>query len=515
MSKPDNPSSRQEQLLARRKVLTAEQQALLERRLRGGTPHVAGNSSASALLPPIERVPRDTELPLSYFQEFETRRFYARDQDASPISKCYRLQGKFNPAALELSFNALAARHEILRTTFPSINNRHVHVVAPVLPVKLKVVKLGHLPEPERLPEALRLISREAFRAYDLSHDYLWRTLLVELAPDDHALLLSMDHFISDAWSMDLMARDTWTFYGIYASGAQPKLTELPIHYSDFAHWQRHTLQGDVLEGMVSFWKRRLDGMGLKPEVHFPGENPLPPNLSRDDQDVADLEIEIPEALTNSLTALSREKNTTMFILTLAALVALLYRYTGKEDLGLCSPVANRDSPATKEVIGWFANMLVLRFNLTGVNTLDELLEQVSTVVLEAYEQHHVPYVILYQEMFKLDQPSLPCIRFNMLAETKSPTQAQDVPLVKSPFSRLAVTPLGIPRPSPLTKQPGIAIDLGSYKGGLVAVAFYEVKRYPVPLIEEILKNYLNIMEEMVAHPEKRLSDFSLVMGSI
>jgi hypothetical protein len=101
-----------------------------------------------------------------------------------------------------------------------------------------------------------------------------------------------------------------------------------------------------------------------------------------------------------------------------------------------------------------------------------------------------------------------------MLAETKSPSQAQDFALQESPFSKLAVTPLGIPRPGPLKQQPGININLGMYKGGLHAVAFYEVRRYPVPLVMEILQNYRTILEEIVADPEKRLSEFSFVTGS-
>lgn len=511
MSEPDNSAKRQEQLQARRKMLSAEQQAMLERRLRGGS----AQGGAAVTLPPLVRVARDQELPLSFFQEYETRRFLPPAQnESSPISKCFRLQGAFNKEAFEQSINALAARHEILRTNFPSINGRFVHVIAPTLTVKLPFKSVRHLPEAERLPEALRLISEEAFRPYDLAHDPLWRSLLVEIGPDDHALLLTMDHFISDAWSMDLMVRDTWVAYGAYASGSRPRLAELSIHYADFAHWQRSVLQGETLEKMIAYWMRRLDGMGLKPVVHFPGEIPLPPVLPWEDQEFADLEIEISEALTNSLRELSQEKNVTTFILTLTAVVLLLYRYTGKNDIGLCSPVANRDFPATKEVIGWFANMLVLRFDLTGVETFTELLENVRTVVLEAYEQHEVPYAVLYHTSVAPDHPSAPCLRFNMLAETKSPSQAQDIPLAESPFSRLAVTPLGIPRPSPLTKQPGIALDLGMYKGGLAAVAFYEIKRYPVPLVEEILKNYHSILEQLVAHPEKRLLDFAFVVGS-
>src|ERR1700754_3826675 len=499
MSEHDTSSGRRENLQARRKVLTPEQQALLERRLRG-TPEAV----TSHLLPPIERVSRDVQIPLSYFQEDVIRVFFPGPQtEASPVLKCFRLQGAFNKKAFEQSLNALAARHEILRTTFKSINGKFTQLIASSLTVELPFIDLQHLPPDERLQEAQRLMSDQAFRPYDPTQETLWRSLLVQIGPDDHTLLLTMEHFISDAWSMDVMVRDTWIAYGIYASGSEPKPTELPIQYADFAHWQRNVLQGERLDQMISYWRNRLEGMGLKPEVHFPGETPLPRFLAQDDQEFANLEIEIPEGLTNSLQALSQKKNVTMNLLTLSALVALLYRYTGKEDIGVCSSIANRDS-ATEELIGYFADTLVLRFNLAGVATFTDLMERVRTVVLEAYEHPQVPYVVLNRAGFESDEYAAPCIRFNMIAETKPPSQTQDfTTLQEYPFSRLDVTPLGIPRPTPAAKLPGIGIVLGSYKGGMSAVAFYEVKRYPVPLVMEILQNYRTIFQEIVAAPKK------------
>ncbi|HXQ70445.1 MAG TPA: condensation domain-containing protein, partial [Pyrinomonadaceae bacterium] len=468
MSEHDTSSGRRENLQARRKVLTPEQQALLERRLRG-TPEAV----TSHLLPPIERVSRDVQIPLSYFQEDVIRVFFPGPQtEASPVLKCFRLQGAFNKKAFEQSLNALAARHEILRTTFKSINGKFTQLIASSLTVELPFIDLQHLPPDERLQEAQRLMSDQAFRPYDPTQETLWRSLLVQIGPDDHTLLLTMEHFISDAWSMDVMVRDTWIAYGIYASGSEPKPTELPIQYADFAHWQRNVLQGERLDQMISYWRNRLEGMGLKPEVHFPGETPLPRFLAQDDQEFANLEIEIPEGLTNSLQALSQKKNVTMYLLTLSALVALLYRYTGKEDIGVGSPVANRDYPATKEVLGWFVNTVILRFNLAGVVTFTDLMERVRTVVLETYEHHEVPIGLLQDAGLEPDEYSNPCVRFNMLVETKSSLKAQDFALQESPFSKLAVTPLGIPRPGPLTQLPGININLGMYRGGLQAVAF-------------------------------------------
>ncbi|HEX8336702.1 MAG TPA: condensation domain-containing protein, partial [Pyrinomonadaceae bacterium] len=351
MSEHHKLLKRQDQLSARRKMLSAEQRALLERRLRGGT----AGAGAPGPLPPIEPVPRGGELPLSYFQEYDLKRLAAR-RESSAISKCFHVKGPFDREAFEQCLNALAARHEILRTTFPAVGGRHVQTIAPALDVKLPFATVAHLPAHERLPEALGLVSQCAFRPYDFAREPLWRSMLVGLGPNDHVLLLTTDHFISDAWSMDIFVRDAWVLYASFVTGARPNLAELPVQYADFSYWQRNVLSGPVLEGMTSYWLCKLDGMGLTPEVHFPNEVPLPPGAASDDSEVARFDIEIPEALTNSLRGLSQRKNTTMFIVTLSAFVALLHRYTGREDLGVCSPTANRNSPATKEVIGWFAN---------------------------------------------------------------------------------------------------------------------------------------------------------------
>src|ERR1700754_105241 len=212
MNEHDTSSRRHAKLRARRKVLTPEQQTLLEKRLRG-----ISEAETSDSLPPIERVSRDIPIPLSYFQENETRRFFPEPQtEASAIIRSFRLQGVFNKEAFEQSLNALAGRHEILRTTFRSINGQFTHVIAPSLTVKLPFIDLQHLPADERLHEAQRLMSQETFRPYDLSHDPLWRSLLVQIGPDDHTLLLTTEHFISDGWSMDVMVQDTFVGYGIY-----------------------------------------------------------------------------------------------------------------------------------------------------------------------------------------------------------------------------------------------------------------------------------------------------------
>lgn len=195
MREQEDLSKRQEQLSAKLKKFSPVKQTLLEKWLRGSVTSAARPEQ----LPPIERVTRAQELPLSFFQEHEIQRLFPPAQnEVSALSACVRLKGSIDHGVLEQSLNALAARHEVLRTTFQQIKKQHVQVITPTLTVKLPVIKID-LPQAERLPEALRLVSQEAHRPYDLAHEPLWRALLLRLEADDHVMLLTMDHFISDA----------------------------------------------------------------------------------------------------------------------------------------------------------------------------------------------------------------------------------------------------------------------------------------------------------------------------
>ena len=469
------------------------------------------------ILPPIERVSRERELPLSFVQESEIERLFPANQNAaSPISNCFRLKGTLNHEALQQSLNVLVERHEVLRTTFPLINGRPVQVIASAMTVQLPVVNIQNLPEPERMPEVQRIISQEVYRPYDLTHETAWRALLLKLDQDDHVLLLTMEHFIADWWSMELMVRDTMLLYRTSLMRLRSPLPEPPIQYADFAYWQRRTFgdESEVLQKSVSYWAQRLEGMGLKPELHLPDEIPLP--LVRGEQECAVQLSEISAALTESLKKLSQQNGTTMSVLVLAALVALLHRYTRKDDIGVCSYAVGRHLPGTEEVMGWFSNMLVFRFNLSGVVTFSELIRRVQTAVVEAYEYQDLPFVVLHQKYSgTTTDEHPPYVSFNLdPAVKKATSQNPNRPPNAARSSELAITFVKIPRPSgPMTKEPGIHVDLGwTSNGGLNASVFYEVQRYPASLIAQLLTNFRSLLEEISAHPEKRLSDLLLVI---
>ena len=166
-----------------------------------------------------------------------------------------RARGVLDAAALERALNALVARHESLRTSFPAVAGEPVQRIAPSAPIQMPVVELAELPEPQREAEAQRLALEEARHPFDLAQGPLFRTQLLRLGSEDHLLLLTLHHIVSDGWSMGVLFRELGVLYEAFTTGTAAALPELPIQYADYAAWQRDWLQGPVLEAQLSYWR--------------------------------------------------------------------------------------------------------------------------------------------------------------------------------------------------------------------------------------------------------------------
>ncbi|MFP2934660.1 condensation domain-containing protein, partial [Pyxidicoccus sp. 3LG] len=303
-------------------------------------PLTARSMEAPALLASGTRLDRP---PLSFAQQ----RLWFLDQ-LQPGSSAYnmpspvRLTGALDVTALERSLDALIRRHESLRTTFASPQGEPVQVIHPELDFLLPVVDLGALPGEQREAEAHRLATEEGVRPFDLSRGPLFRASLLKLAPDDHVLLLTVHHIVSDGWSMGVLVRELASLYETFASGGTPQLPPLPVQYADYAVWQRSWLSGDVLEAQLDYWKRQL---GDAPRVlELPTDRPRPPVQTFHG---AMHPFMLPSELGQRLETLAREHNATLFMVLLAAWQTLLYRYSGQEDLVVGSPIAGRNRTET------------------------------------------------------------------------------------------------------------------------------------------------------------------------
>ncbi|MGH8490749.1 MAG: condensation domain-containing protein, partial [Gammaproteobacteria bacterium] len=339
-------------------------------------------------LPAIESLSREGALRLSFAQE----RLWFLDQLEGPsatynIPVALRLRGPLAVRALEQSLGEMVGRHEVLRTTFPTIGGRVGQVIAPAGGVLLPVVDLQGLSEEAQTVELGRLAAEEARRPFDLACGPLLRVCLLKLGEEAHGLLLTLHHIISDGWSMEVFIRELLALYRAFSTGAPSPLGPLPLQYADFAEWQRRWLTGEVLEGQLAYWREQL--AGAPSLLELPTDHPRPPVQSfRGATEAFGLDKE----LTHGLKALSQRAGVTLFMTLLGGFAALLSRYSAQEDISVGSVIANRTRAEVEGLIGFFINTLVLRVDLSGNPTVEELLGRVRGVCLGAYAHQEVPF---------------------------------------------------------------------------------------------------------------------------
>ncbi|MFN8596436.1 MAG: amino acid adenylation domain-containing protein [Anaerolineae bacterium] len=329
--------------------------------------------------------------PLSFAQQ----RLWFLDQlePGSPVynvAAAIRLTGPLDVTALQRSLAAVVQRHEVLRATFPARDGQAYIDVASAMDVTLPITDLQSLPEPDRAPSAQRFLRDEARRPFDLARGPLLRVHLIRLAPDDHLLLFAIHHIIFDGWSTSVLIRETAVLYDAFTHDRSLPLPDLAIQYADFAHWQRHWLQGDVLEQQLAYWKQHLGGE--LPVLNIPTDRPRPALQTNHGAQVA---FTLPADLSVALDDLSRQSGATLFMTLLAAFDTLLYRYTGQDDICIGTPIANRTRAEIEGLIGCFVNTLALRVNLTGAPTFRDLLKRVRETALGAYAHQDVPFEMI------------------------------------------------------------------------------------------------------------------------
>ena len=273
---------------------------------------------------------------------------------------------------MKQSLEEIVRRHEVLRTTFSIVEGEPVQVIAPSPSFSLPVLDISHFSEGEREEEAQRLATEETRKPFDLEHGPLFRPAVIRLGEDDHVLVLTLHHIVSDGWSMGVLYRELSVLYQAFANSEPSPLPDLPIQYTDFAIWQRDWLQGEVLETQLSYWKKQLEGAPVV--LNLPTDRPRPTIQSFRG---ASQSVELSTELTQGLKSLSRKEGVTLYMTLLAAFQTLLHRYTGQDDIVVGSPIANRNRVEIEGLIGFFVNTLVLRTDFSGNPTFRELLPRV------------------------------------------------------------------------------------------------------------------------------------------
>jgi amino acid adenylation domain-containing protein/non-ribosomal peptide synthase protein (TIGR01720 family) len=367
-------------------ALTPEQRALFEK-LR----ETKRQAARAHQPPPVQRLSGPDgagDWPLSLDQE----RYWFMEQlrpggAGLNIGTATRMRGPLSVPALAAAFAEILRRHAAWRTTFPVLDGGPVQRVAVSRRQRLAVVDVSGLPEARRETEALRLVGEDAAAPFDLERGPLVRTSLVRVGPRDHVCLLTAHHLVVDFLAFQIVWAELAALYAAFAAGGPPRLPEPPVHYSDFAVWQREWLQGEVLADLISWWRERLAGFPLA--LDLPTDRPRPAVMRmRGGRRLLSASRELSEALRT----FARQEGATLFMTVLATLAALLHRESSQEKLILGANNANRNRPEIQPVVGTFLTQVPFPIDLEGDPTCRELLARVRQSALGAYAHQDLSF---------------------------------------------------------------------------------------------------------------------------
>ena len=449
---------------------------------------------------PITPVPRDRDLPLSFAQQ---RMWFLERLDpgsgAYHIPLLMRVRGPLDSAALRASMQAVARRHEVLRTTYPAPDGLPVQRVHEDGGLDFTRVDLGKLPAAGREAAALDLAAADGERPFDLEAGPLLRVLVARLDATDHLVACTFHHIVADGWSRGVLVDDLTVYYRAFASGTAPRLAELPIQYADYAAWQRRSLRGETLEAELEFWRSRL--AGAPPGLSLPTDRPRPAAQSFAGGRVP---LRLSGALTNALRGLGRQTSVTLFMVLAAAYVALLHRYTGEDDLVFGSSVAGRDRVDLEGLIGFFVNMLALRVDCAGDPSFSGLLERVREVALDGFAHQAVPFELVVEELEPERDLSYPPIFQVVFTLQNAPVEELELPDLELSF--------------PPTRQSAakydLLLDTWEDGDGLGGTLEYNADLFDHATAERLTRHFANLLESLAADPRTRLSELSMLAES-
>ncbi|MFC2155743.1 amino acid adenylation domain-containing protein [Acidobacteriota bacterium] len=447
----------------------------------------------------IEKVSREGELPLSFAQQ----RLWFLDQYESGSSYynipiALRLNGKLDVKSVELSLTEMIRRHESLRTLFLSKDGQPFQKILTEVHVSPDILDLNEIAEPEREKEAARSLAQESVKPFNLSTGPLFRASLLHLDPENFILLLNMHHIISDGWSIDVLLREFGTLYRSFSSGETSFLKELPVQYADFAIWQRQWLSGDILDRQLSYWKEQLTGVAV---LELPTDYPRP----KEQTFRGELEsFELPADLSQKLVPLSRETGTTLFMVLLAAFKVLLYRYTGQNDIAVGSPIANRNRREIEDLIGFFVNTLIMRTDMSGEPTFEELLSRLRDTALGAYSHQDIPFEMLVDEVSPERDLSYTPLFQVMFSLQNMGRDTLELPGLDTEYFEVFTG----------TSKFDLSLFLSETDAGLTGSVEYNLDLFKSETIKRMIGLFEVLLEQVVSHPEQRICDIPILSES-
>ncbi|XQU70462.1 amino acid adenylation domain-containing protein [Cupriavidus sp. H18C1] len=410
-----------------------------------------------------------------------------------------RLRGSVDDGALQRTFDALVERHESLRTTFDQEGEQAVQRIHAPQPLPIAITDLRDTDPAQRDAAVQSLVDAEAQAPFDLEQGPLLRVRLLRLADDDHILLVTMHHIVSDGWSMNVVIDEFARLYAGFVSGKPAQLAPLPIQYADYAAWQKQWLEAGELERQLSYWKSHLADDGTV-VLELPTDRPRPAVPSHRGAAVS---FSLDADLSAKLRTLARRADTTLFAVLLAAFQVLLYRYTGQRDLRIGVPVANRNRVETEGVVGFFVNTQVLRTEIDGSMAFDAVLSRARESVLQAQAHQELPFEQLVEAL----QPERN-LSHNPLFQVMLNHQRRDL----RALDRLPGLVLEKIERTGSAAKVDLALDTQEDEQGVLSGVFgYAADLFEHDTIERLQRHFVGLLQQVVARPEVRIGELNLL----
>jgi surfactin family lipopeptide synthetase A len=435
-----------------------------------------------ALRPRITHVPRTEPVPLSYAQG--RLYFLSRLAEGSAfynVPVALRFEGELRRDAFREAFAALWARHDGLRTYFPT---RDGDPVQEVLPVKDVPYVQTHLDDGTQSVDTL--VDEESSQPFDLVRGPLVRARLVRLGADSHIFLMTMHHAVSDGWSMRVVLDELMALYRAFAKSEPSTLPPLSCSYADYTLWQRSWLAGAELEAQLSYWRQKLRDV---PALDLPTDRPRPAAQSFRG---ARHQMAWSPELSQAIRALARAEGMSLFMVLLAGFDVFLARSSGQPDVIVGTPIANRTTTELEGLVGCFANTLALRVDLSGAVSFADVLHLVRETTLGAYENQDVPFEMVVDAVgAPRDLSCSPLFQVRFALQNHS----ADLP---DPGPGLTATALhGVQR----TSRFDLLVDMWENGDALEGFVEYSSDLFDAATVRRMMSRFEALFERLVRNP--------------
>ncbi|WP_326580602.1 condensation domain-containing protein [Actinacidiphila glaucinigra] len=450
-----------------------EERARIEREL-------LNRRRAARTIPVLPRTEGEQRFPAAVSQEGMWQGVAGTSGPSLAIVSALRLRGPLDIAALERAWNAVIARHETLRTALRVEDGRLTQIVAERVTATLRVDDLD-------LADLDRTVYEEVDRPFPLDRAPLARLRLFRVADDDHVALLLLHHIIGEARSLEVVVRDLSAHYAADLAGVPCALPPLPVQWADFAAWQRDRLAGARGAELIAYWSARLVGAepAVMPSDREPGADAGPLGGM--------LIVPLPDALHQGMLALAKERRTTLYTLGLSAFTVLLARHSGQRDIAVNAPVSYRNRSELRDLVADFSGDVVIRTDLSGDPTYAELVSATHERVTQDFTYPELPPHLLEPH---LDTPDL----MKRIDEVQFTAEEElDVLMETGELrtERITAARQYVLRP--------LSVRLRHDANGAVVQVRYRTSHFSPSRIERLMGQYVDVLEEMMAHQDRRV----------